>query len=216
VKDRERRMANMRKTKEFLGDLKVLPPGGWIRLLWLASLITIGLVITECATSPEPEPPPQPTETPMIIEQTLELTPFEPLVEEFRPVGGLVRVTVPWQETPMPMAVKEVIDAEPPPCDLEENNCARVVLDFKVIQDLGQGSVQTVYEFDPPLELAVEYTQDDIDDVSPLTLTLLFWDGNSWVAFPDQRLEANENGGGFGHASISTWSDRPVGWGGGD
>jgi len=61
----------------------------------------------------------------------------------------------------------------------------------------------------------VKYTDYDVSRVRDKdwkNLTLRFWNGAQWQAFPGLGLVGDDTGG-FGLVSITAWGDRAVVWG---
>jgi hypothetical protein len=95
----------------------------------------------------------------------------------------------------------------------------RLVVNFELVDDDKPSMVLT--EFEPPVELRVRYTRDDLDRAraAEQPLTLAFWDGKVWVPFTRKKHDFElqpypEPGtGGIGFARISRWGDPAVGWG---
>lgn len=119
--------------------------------------------------------------------------------------GEGVKVTVPTQAPPVAVLGQ-------PPFELR-----RVVIILNVVEAGDPG--KTVTQFNPPIELRVQYTQGDLDFAASKErdLALAFWDGGAWVRFTAQkhkfRLESDATLGDVGVVEISSWIDPPIGWG---
>jgi hypothetical protein len=91
----------------------------------------------------------------------------------------------------------------------------RVLVNFVVVESAD--SEKLVTTFNPPLQLEVKYTQQDVANAKGKELTLAFWDGSVWVPFTSKkhkfRLEADTSGGGTGFVEITSWGDPPLAWG---
>lgn len=76
-------------------------------------------------------------------------------------------------------------------------------------------------EFDPPFELRVRYTSEDLQAAQSMggELGLAFWDGDQWQRLTHEKHkftmqpDKDASGGGYGIALISRWGDPPIAWG---
>jgi hypothetical protein len=98
----------------------------------------------------------------------------------------------------------------------------RLVIHFEIIDE--NGNYPTA--FDPPYELEVRYTAEDMARARNLgaSLTLWYYDGKNWQPFTEEkhgfrllpdRLKLQHERietGGCGIAYITNWADPPVGW----
>ena len=78
-----------------------------------------------------------------------------------------------------------------------------------------------VGQFDPPLEVHIRYTAQDLAIATNArrALRLGFWDGTRWLLFTeskhDFRLEPDQapGTGGWGKVKVKDWNDPPKAWG---
>ena len=100
-----------------------------------------------------------------------------------------------------------------------------VVIHFEIVDD--QGAL--IKDFNPPFELAVRYTAEDLRRANGAPLTLWFFNGVNWIQFTKEKhhfrlipdrldLESLSSEGklvetgGYGVAYIWDWNDPAVGW----
>jgi hypothetical protein len=94
----------------------------------------------------------------------------------------------------------------------------RLVLNFEAVDPENPDSYFS--EFDPPMTLRVQYTNDEVTKAGGLNkLQLGFWDEENeyWVSF-SQHTKYNfeivgDEAGGFVEVTISSWGDRHIGFG---
>lgn len=75
-------------------------------------------------------------------------------------------------------------------------------------------------EFDPPFEIQVRYTADDLREANTRgsELKLAFWNGSDWILFTQEKHNfelhpnADPSTGGIATAKISSWGDPPIAW----
>ena len=104
-------------------------------------------------------------------------------------------------------------------------------LNFEVV-DAGH-SDRTIAEFDPPLILEIEFTEEQVKAAQeaaqagklPRSVQQLampywgFWDGSHWVVFTKEKhsLDYTPNGktksGVISTVKLKRWADPPIGWG---
>lgn len=95
---------------------------------------------------------------------------------------------------------------------------ANIVLYHKRDDDRYDQS-KPIKKFDPPLELRVGYTTDDVvsNKGKFKELKLAFWNGNKWVMISDSEHEYDilpPNTGQVAEVKISNWAgDPPIAWG---
>jgi len=78
-----------------------------------------------------------------------------------------------------------------------------------------------VQEFDPPLEIKVNYTPADYQfaQQNGKDLSLAFWNGSEWIPFTSEKHKfklypkSPASSGGYATVSIRSWGDPPIGWG---
>jgi len=78
-----------------------------------------------------------------------------------------------------------------------------------------------VQEFNPPLELKINYTPADYQFAQKggKPLRLAFWNGAEWVVFTSEKHQyklypkSPASSGGYATVSIRSWGDPPVSWG---
>jgi hypothetical protein len=209
----------MHKLQQIVGGEMASLPGGRVLVILLMILVSLGIAAGGCGPVTG-----EPTEAPMVAETEAPeptATPgplivwFEPEVTARLEYEGEA-VSLLWQDSDY-LVVPLTPQAA---CELQDN-CIRIVTDFKVVEDLGRGEDNpTVYELGEPLRIKVPYTEDDVGQAGKLGyLTLRYWGGDSWVAFTESEhqfhLEGDEQGG-WGYAQITEWGDRPIAWGGPD
>ena len=125
-----------------------------------------------------------------------------------------VTVVVPWQgrkvqvENLPPGTLEELWS------DKDEFMADRLVINFEVVDAANYEIINT---FDPPMQLEVAYTAEDVAKANELeNLVLGFWNDEYWVAFTKEKhdfvLEGDSNGG-IGIVKILSWGDKPIAWG---
>ena len=204
----------MRKMQQILGGEMASLPGRRVLLILLVMLVSLGMAASGCGpvtdeTPTEIAPDVIPTATPELT--IVRFAPEQTAQLEYE--GPAVPLS--WQGTEyLVVPLTPQADCNP------EDKCNRIVMDFKVVEDLGRGDDNPlVTQFDSPLEIEVPYTADDVEDVDGVLedLTLRYWDGERWVAFTESEhqfsLEGDEQGG-FGYVEITEWGDREIAWGG--
>jgi hypothetical protein len=75
-------------------------------------------------------------------------------------------------------------------------------------------------EFNPPFEIQVRYTADDLSEANArgADLKLAFWNGSEWNLFTHAKHNfelhpnADPSTGGIGTVKISSWGDPPIAW----
>jgi hypothetical protein len=95
----------------------------------------------------------------------------------------------------------------------------RLVINLKVVDAAQPDSEVSV--FDPPIEVRVHCTADDLARATAIgkPLSLGFWDGRQWIRFTPEKHqfhlepEASPAKGGWGVVNISHWGDPTKAWG---
>jgi hypothetical protein len=95
----------------------------------------------------------------------------------------------------------------------------RLVINFELVLDPSSPG-EYISDFDPPIELSVRYTQEDVLSVGSVeNLQLGFWDDEAgyWVSFNqpekyDFKVDGDGSGGYF-RVTLSSWADRYIGMG---
>lgn len=95
----------------------------------------------------------------------------------------------------------------------------RLVINLVMVDAAQPGNQVDV--FDPPIEVRIRYTADDLAQAKEAgrTLSLGFWDGTQWIRFTPEkhqfRLKAlsTPDAGGWGIVNISHWGDPTHAWG---
>lgn len=125
-----------------------------------------------------------------------------------------VTVTVPYQGRNVRVFKLPLYPPEEINTSSEEFNIIRNVINLKLAVDAG-ADLQ-IFEFNPPIELRVNYTRYDFEAGSG-NLRLAFWDGKQWNLFEDDYYflpdyPGQENLGGVAIAYISNWDDPHIAW----
>lgn len=90
----------------------------------------------------------------------------------------------------------------------------RPVINFDVLYD----DDQPVQHFDPPIQIKVRYTGNDVMTAGVGGLKLGFWDGLAWWPYTDakhdfQLVPDADKSGGVGIVTVSDWGDPTQIWG---
>jgi hypothetical protein len=114
-----------------------------------------------------------------------------------------------------------VVEKDMPPLSSMPGNAnftpIRLIVNLAVVDYNNLNSVIT--SFDPPIELEVHYTDQDVSQavLDGGELKLAYWDGSTWVVFTKAVNQYNlvpQPTGGVAQLQISSWAgDPPMAWG---
>ena len=150
------------------------------------------------------------------------------LVALFKEEG--VAVIVPWQGKEVKVKKLPPFFEELPKQEEQQQQdpvfwAKREVINFEVVDE---NTDEIMTEFEPPIELYVVYTDEDLKNAGGLEhLGLAFWDnvGERWVVFTDTKHSFEfrdmdswpfddfglpDDAAGFGFASVKNWDDLPI------
>ena len=144
----------------------------------------------------------------------------EPLIQAYDDKG--VKVTVEWQGYEVKVLRIPQARLEEMQSPDDEFKPRRLLLNVVVARadDLDQ----LVTKFEPPLQLDIAYSQEDLDFARKHEMTypqLGFWDGCKWVLFSEKKhglkmvdaAKPTSQAVGFAHVTLSEWSDPSIGAG---
>ena len=201
----------MDKVRDTLRDAKWLSSGKRVRVFALAIVAALSLMTVRC----EPTPTPSSLSPGIAGEQHI----FQVIVE--KEVAGEIEditqviVRVPSQPVEVEVLKLATGKLEELRSEDDELEAERLVINFEVID---RDTQEMLSSFDPPIELEVAYTAQDVQNANGLdNLVLGFWHETEekWIAFDDKhefRLEGDSQGG-IGFATISSWGDRRIAYG---
>lgn len=197
-------------------------------------LVTFTLLMTACAPAATEQPPAPAEEPTSPAEPAATEAPAAPQAPSHCTEDGNnmvcifgenedVKVMIPWQPGYGAFLYAVDLGIEKDLDSLKNENRDqiapdRLVINFEVVLDPNVPE-ERINDFDPPIELAVRYTEEDVNVVGGVeNLQLGFWDEENgyWVSFKRDRynfrVEGDESGG-YIWATISSWGDRYIGMG---
>lgn len=164
-------------------------------------------VLLSAACIPKTAESPAPTESPQETEGK---------VYEFAEIG--VKVTIPTQKNLRDVVLEEIPLEGVPAMDAEEEyfKLGRLVINF-VLHESGNPE-ELISEFDPPIELQINYTRADEEfaDVGEKELGFAFWDGEKWIRFTEEKHQFarypldDQRWAGYGLAIIQNLGDPTI------